>query len=258
MIQSSIVIPRPRIAVPVPNSEKPEYSERSLPSYQAAVEQAGGEAVIIDLTLAASEIAQRVRECDAVLLPGSPADIDPQKYGEPRHPKTAVADTARDTVDNILLHDAFQSRKPVLGICYGLQALNVWRRGTLLQDIDAELQTPIRHEAGAKVREAHEVEVDSASRLAAITSAGGGRLIVNSSHHQSAKQPGDGLKIVARCPQDGVIEALEGAAGDHFVLAVQWHPERTADADGPSRAIFRTLIEEATAWRARNRGQEHS
>jgi putative glutamine amidotransferase len=68
---------------------------------------------------------------------------------------------------------------------------------------------------------------------------------VNSSHHQAANIVGDGLRVVARSPQDGVIEALEGASPDHFVLAVQWHPERTVDQDEPSRAIFRALIEAA-------------
>jgi putative glutamine amidotransferase len=68
---------------------------------------------------------------------------------------------------------------------------------------------------------------------------------VNSSHHQSADLIGDGLRLVARCPDDGIIEALEGTSPDHFVLAVQWHPERSGDDDEPSRAIFRALIEAA-------------
>jgi putative glutamine amidotransferase len=68
---------------------------------------------------------------------------------------------------------------------------------------------------------------------------------VNSSHHQSADTIGDGLRISARCPDDGIIEALEGSAPDHFVIAVQWHPERSVDQDAPSRAIFRALIQAA-------------
>jgi putative glutamine amidotransferase len=70
---------------------------------------------------------------------------------------------------------------------------------------------------------------------------------VNSSHHQSAGTIGNGLRIAARCPDDGIIEALEGTAPEHFVLAVQWHPERSVDEDEPSRAIFRALIEAAEA-----------
>jgi putative glutamine amidotransferase len=72
---------------------------------------------------------------------------------------------------------------------------------------------------------------------------------VNSSHHQSADQVGEGLSISARCPDDGIVEALEGTAPDHFVLAVQWHPERSVDEDEPSRAIFRALIEAAEGRR---------
>jgi len=68
---------------------------------------------------------------------------------------------------------------------------------------------------------------------------------VNSSHHQSADTIGDGLRVVARCPDDGIIEALEGNSPDHFVLAVQWHPERSVDQDEPSRAIFRSFVEAA-------------
>jgi putative glutamine amidotransferase len=68
---------------------------------------------------------------------------------------------------------------------------------------------------------------------------------VNSSHHQSAAAIGDGLRIVARCTADGIVEALEGSSPDHFVLAVQWHPERSVDDDEPSRAIFRAFVEAA-------------
>jgi putative glutamine amidotransferase len=150
----------------------------------------------------------------------------------------------RDTVDEFLLHDAFQLRKPVLGICYGLQSLNVYRAGSLVQHIESA----INHEAGRKVAVAHEVAVDAGSRLAEIvkqTNANPAQLPVNSSHHQSADAVGHGLRIVARCPQDGIVEALEGTEPDHFVLAVQWHPERSIDDDEASRAIFRALVEAA-------------
>jgi putative glutamine amidotransferase len=100
---------------------------------------------------------------------------------------------------------------------------------------------------------AHTVEVDPKSKLAEILSrdAPGGQasvaINVNSSHHQAADVVGDGLRAVARSSQDGIIEALEGTSPDHFVLAVQWHPERSVDDDEPSRAIFRALVEAARA-----------
>jgi putative glutamine amidotransferase len=183
-----------------------------------------------------------------VLLPGSPADVDPAKYDAARDPKTAAADSLRDAVDELLLADAYRERKPVLAICYGLQILNVYRKGSLVQHIESS----VNHEAGKKVPIAHTVQVTQGSRLAEVV--GGARvdlgsLPVNSSHHQSAESPGDGLRVVARCREDGVVEALEGIEQDHFVLAVQWHPERSVDDDAPSRAIFSALVKAAQARR---------
>jgi putative glutamine amidotransferase len=235
---------RPRIAIPVPHSMDAEYAARALPQYERAVEQAGGEPVRIPLDRTIAEIHNLAQLCNAVLLPGSRADVDPEKYLAVRNPKTADADLPRDTVDEFLLQDAFQLRKPVLGICYGLQSLNVYRAGSLVQHIESA----INHEAGRTVAVAHEVAVDAGSRLAEIVrqaNANPAQLPVNSSHHQSADAVGHGLRIVARCPQDGIVEALEGTEPDHFVLAVQWHPERSIDDDEASRAIFRALVEAA-------------
>ncbi len=233
----------PRIAIPVPHSTDPEYAERSLPQYERAIEIAGGEPVRIPLDQPPAEVMKLIERCDAVLLPGSKADVDPAKYDAPRDPQTAAADAGRDTVDELLLQDAYNMRKPVLGICYGLQILNVYRSGTLIQHIES----PVNHAAGRKVAVAHSVEVDPGSKLAEIVAAGAktAGLAVNSSHHQAADIVGDGLRVVARSPQDGVIEAIEGTSPDHFVLAVQWHPERSADEDESSRAIFRALVDAA-------------
>ena len=187
-----------------------------------------------------------IERCDAVLLPGSKADVDPAKYGAERHPRTAAADAGRDTVDELLLQDAYNMRKPILAICYGLQVLNVYRSGTLIQHIEST----INHAAGRQVSVAHTVEVEGDSKLASIvipSASGTPTIPVNSSHHQSAELLGDGLRVVARCPEDGIIEALEGTSPDHFVLAVQWHPERTFDDDERSRALFCALVEAAQA-----------
>lgn len=238
----------PRVAIPVPHSSDPEYAERSLPQYERAVAMAGGEPVRIPLDRPPAEVMKLIERCDAVLLPGSKADVDPAKYDAPRDPQTAAADAGRDTVDELLMQDAYNMRKPVLGICYGLQILNVYRSGTLIQHIES----PVNHAPGRKVAVAHNVEVVPGSRLAAIVAptvetSDGRKFVVpvNSSHHQAADVVGDGLRAVARSPQDGVIEALEGTSPDHFVLAVQWHPERSVDEDEPSRAIFRALVDAA-------------
>lgn len=244
---------RPRIAIPVPHSGDSAYAERALPQYEEAVEMAGGEAVRIPLDPAPAEVMKLIERCDAVLLPGSKADVDPAKYGAPRHPETSSADARRDTVDELLLQDAYNMHKPVLGICYGLQVLNVYRTGTLLQHIES----PVNHAAGRKVPVAHTVDVDPGSILGEIVAEASGKLEipVNSSHHQSADVIGDGLRVVARSPQDNIVEAVEGTSPDHFVLAVQWHPERSVRDDEPSRAIFRALVQAARARRSKLVGE---
>jgi putative glutamine amidotransferase len=235
---------RPRIAIPVPHSGDADYAARALPQYIRAVELAGGEAVCVPLDGTTTDFERLAAGCNAVLLPGSRADVRPEKYGAARDPKTADADLPRDAVDELLLHDAYAHRKPILGICYGLQILNVHRAGSLLQHIDS----PVDHEAGRKVAVAHEVAVEADSMLARIVSetrTNGLRIPVNSSHHQSAENVGKSLRVVARCPEDGIVEALEGTEPDHFVLAVQWHPERSINEDAPSRAIFAALVKAA-------------
>jgi putative glutamine amidotransferase len=244
----------PRIAIPMPRSTDREYAERAIPQYERAVEQAGGTPVRIPLDQPSAEIMKIevlkiLQRCDGVLLPGSNSDVDPSKFGAPRSARTATADPARDTVDELLLRDAYNLRKPVLGICYGLQSLNVYRAGSLIQHIaeflPEELRTRVNHEAGKTVPVAHTVEIERDSGLAEILGRRDKHVPVNSSHHQSAATIGDGLRVAARCPDDGIIEALEGTDPEHFVLAVQWHPERSVDEDEASRTIFRALIKAA-------------
>jgi putative glutamine amidotransferase len=247
--------PAPKIAIPLPHSLDREYAGRAIPQYEHAVRAAGGDPIrfdpgLFELELSPSELEERLEQCDAVLLPGSKADVDPAEYGASRHEKTAESDVARAALDRFLLDDAYASRKPVLGICYGLQSLNVYCAGTLVQHIES----PVNHGAGRAVRRAHMVEIERGSRLKEILAPASGDLqviAVNSSHHQSADAIGTDLKIVARCLEDGVIEAIEGTDPEHFVIAVQWHPERSVN-DGPevsetAKAIFRAFIEAARA-----------
>jgi len=245
---------RPRIAIPVPHSDQ-EYTYRALPQYERAIEMAGGEPVSIPLDRTPADLSKLIESCDAVLLPGSKADVDPAKFNAPRHEKTAASDTRRDVVDELLLQDAFNSRKPIMGICYGLQVLNVYRAGTLIQ----HLESTINHAAGRAVPVAHQVIIEPDSKLAEIVGGREAKVIpVNSSHHQSADVAGQGLRVVARCPTDGVIEALEGTSPDHFVLAVQWHPERSVDQDQASPALFRALVSAAGERRSRSTSEVKS
>src|SRR6202163_2202371 len=158
----------PRIAIPMPHSTDLEYAERAIPQYERAIEIGGGLPVRIPLDQTPEQVMKLIESCDAVVLPGSGADVDPAKYDALRHPKTEEADGKRDTVDELLLQDAYNMRKPILGICYGLQILNVYRSGTLLQHIESA----VNHEAGSKVFVAHSVEVEPGSKLASVVSAG--------------------------------------------------------------------------------------
>jgi putative glutamine amidotransferase len=245
---------KPRIAIPTPNSTDAGYVGRALPQYLRAIEAAGGKPIVIPADATPRQIAQTAKQSDGVLLPGSPADVDPEKYGAARHPKTAPPDQLRDNADELLLQDAFNMRKPVFGICYGLQSLNVWRTGTLDQDVEDNA----RHDLGSKVREAHKVKLDPDSRLATLLRDAGALpantelvLNVNSSHHQAAEVLGDGLRLVAWCPEDQIKEAVESAAADHFVLGVQWHPERTYNEEPASRAMFQAFVQAAADWHKR-------
>ena len=235
---------KPRIAIPEPTSHDIPYNERSWPQYAEAVAASGGEPVKIPLAAAPSEVARLASSCEGVLLPGSGADVNPEKYGQAPIPECAPADPAREAVDELLMQDAANLHKPLFGICYGFQSWNVWRGGTLIQD----LKTGVNHKPGREVREAHQVAVAEGSRIAEIT--GLTELTVNSSHHQALGQPGDELAITARSTEDGVVEAIEGT-GDQFLIAVQWHPERTFGSDASSRALFQAFVDAASDWQPR-------
>ena len=249
---------KPRIAIPVPTSLNLDYNTRSWPAYAAAVTASGGEPIKIDLGLTPTQVLEIAATCQGICLPGSPADVDPLRYGAEVDPASSPADPAREAVDFLLLEDAAANAKPVLGICFGVQSLNVWRGGSLVQDLTP---MPVNHSAGAKVAIAHTALVAENSLLASIldpaeapNTDGFLRLPVNTSHHQSVSAPGDGLRIVARCPDDGVVEAVEndptwrnpGIDRPQFLLGIQWHPERSYEISAASRSLFDHLISEAT------------
>lgn len=237
----------PRIAIPEPNFEDREYTERAWPQYARAVESAGGVPVRIALNESPAGVARLVASCEGVLLPGSPADLNPQKYGEEAAPECAAPDSAREAVDELLLQDASNLYKPLLGICYGFQSMNVWHGGTLVQN----LATSVNHKAGRTVVDAHPVEIDSRSRLRRILGLGSrNTLIVNSSHHQAVATLGNGLIRAAWSPEDGVVEAAEGH-GDQFLVGVQWHPERIVEQSKAAQGLFQAFVDAAATWEPR-------
>jgi putative glutamine amidotransferase len=146
------------------------------------------------------------------------------------------------------LQDAFNLHKPILAICHGAQTLNVWRNGSLIQD----LKTPVNHSPGRGVLDAHPVRISRGSRLARLLANGEVPGVeVNSSHHQAVRVAGDNLLVSAVSPVDGVIEAVELDSPTHFVLGVQWHPERTYTHSAFSRAIFAAFTQAAGIWEPR-------
>jgi putative glutamine amidotransferase len=234
-----------RIAIPEPSSLDAGYNQRSLPPYLAALHAAGATPIVIPLHERQDRVARLLAGAQGILLPGSRYDVDPQTYGEDPIPECAPPDPARTAVDELLLQDAFNLHKPILAVCYGVQALNVWRNGKLIQ----HLTTPVDHQPGRDVQEAHAVRVAPGSRLARL--AADPEPLVNSSHHQAVRVPGDNLLVGAVSAKDGVIEALELDSADHFVVGVQWHPERTYLTSAFSRALFAGLVHAAEAWQPR-------
>ncbi len=253
---------KPRIAIPLPTSTDQPYNQLNWPAYAEAVTRSGGEPVAVPLDLSPRAIVELANTCQGILLPGSPADVNPWKYGQQPEEASARADLPRENVDELLLQDAHNLYKPILGVCFGTQMLNVWRSGTLVQDLTV---MPVNHSAGRSVAVAHTAVVAPESLLASIIHEAGPenaeRMPINSSHHQAVGIAGDGLRVSARCPQDGVVEAIEGGQGEphgaspdrpaHFVLGVQWHPERTFDQSPISAAIFQRFVAEAAAWTPR-------
>lgn len=235
------------IAIPEPTGSDPAYNQRSLSLYLAALRAAGATPVVVPLHERQDRVARLLTGVQGILLPGGHFDVDPQRYGEDPVPECSEADSARAAVDELLLQDAFSLYKPILAICYGMQALNVWRNGSLVQ----HLETSVNHRVGREVAEAHTVHITPGSRLSRMLPQETPDPFVNSSHHQAVRLPGDNLLVSAICPDDGVVEAVELDSSEHFVVAVQWHPERDYTASTLSRAIFSAFVQASAIWQPR-------
>ncbi len=237
---------QPVIGIVSPTSHDLAYNRQCAPQYAESVRAAGGVPREISLSQTVQALQRSLIECAGFVLPGSPADIDPGHYGEEREPATAAADLAREQSDRLILEHAEQTGKPVLGICFGAQSMNTWRGGSLVQDLTP---VPVNHAAGASVAAAHTALVSNMSLLGSLLSSTEApsdgpfrRLTVNSSHHQAISRPGDDLTVVARCAEDGAVEAIEGRIGEASMLGVQWHPERSLAISPASRSLFTWLI----------------
>jgi putative glutamine amidotransferase len=208
--------------------------------YVESVERAGGRALVVPPS--ADAVDETLDVLDGVVFSGG-IDIDPSAYGAERHPETDPAQAHRDAGELALLSRALERDMPTLAICRGFQLLNVARGGDLVQ----HLPETVGHEDHRQVPgtfSEHPVEVKEGSKLAAIV---GGSPAVTSHHHQSVGRVGDGL-VATAWAADGTLEAVEDPTR-RFAVGVQWHPEA-----GDDDALFRSLVEEARAYRAsRNR-----
>ena len=237
---------RPRIGIPYRTHNEELSRERAkYEFYVHSVEKAGGAPVEVSLGLALPELRKLARSLDGIVLPGSPADVNPERYGATRHAKTADADAAREKTDCELLEHCLGEGKPVLAICYGAQILNVYLGGLLVQDIGSEWLRSLQHSWEGKERGAaepfHVIEIAAGSK--AMAAAGQAEAEVNSSHHQAVREPGRNLRITA-CAADGIVEAIEWDSDANWVVGVQWHPERMT-GDTLSENLFRRLMNAA-------------
>ena len=236
---------RPQVGIPWRTSqEERDGTRQKLDYYFAAVRKAGAEPVEVSLRQSPNQLQKQVAGLDGFVLPGSPADVDPARYGADKHQKTNELDDRRDSVDLAILDHAFHASKPVLAICYGCQILNVYRKGTLVQDIPSERPKSGKHghtdlPPGVTRPDAeHSATFSAGSRLASLNQAA--EAIINTSHHQAIDQPGSDLRVTVKAG-DGTIEGVEWTGDSNWVVGVQWHPERMV-GDAFSERLFADFV----------------
>jgi len=244
---------RPRIGIPWRTAaEEREQNREKLDYYFRAVRRAGAEPEEVSLEQPRETLERQLRALDAFVLPGSPADVDPGRYHAAKHIKTKTLDAKREGTDEAILAHALQASKPVLAICYGCQILNVYRKGTLVQDISSKNPGSLRHgntdlPAGTEKGDAvHPANFTPNSRLASLNH--GTEAQINSSHHQAIDRPGQNLCVTAQAP-DGTIEGVEWTGDANWVVGVQWHPERMM-GDVLAERLFADFVSAARTSRA--------
>jgi putative glutamine amidotransferase len=215
--------------------------------YSEAVEAAGGIPVHISLIPRRDYISAIASELDGVLLPGSDSDVDPLRYGAEPHPNLGSVHTIKDETDLLVLQEIEERHLPLFAICFGMQILNVFRGGTLIQDIASQLPNAINHQQGApRDRPSHRIKLSNACLLSLPANAE--TAVVNSHHHQAIERLGREL-VATAWTSDGLIEAVEDSRPERFALGVQWHPELGWKEDHLSEALFTRFIAAAKDFR---------
>ena len=237
---------RPRILLTVHGPEQAAREEetwKTFTRYVDAVTTAGGEAMLIDPRADAAERERAFSAMDALLLPGG-ADLSPSRYGAPPHPLTQV-EPGRDELEAAAFAAARGRGLPVLGVCRGMQAINVFCGGSLLQHVDAH-DTPTWPSPEARP---HPMVVLEGSRLAGILDLPRRELVmeVNSYHHQALRpdQLGTGLRASGTTEDGELVEALEASDPDSWIFGVQNHPERSEFTPAAFGRLWRAFIEAA-------------
>jgi len=226
---SNLAKRKPRIGITPYSRETNRYVQYIHEGYTSGVERAGGEWVMVPHHTQPTALIALAKSLDGVLFSGGP-DVNPRRYGAAREADCGEPVEMRDETELRLMELAVARDVPILGICRGLQLVNVALGGTLTQHVPNHTQP--REETFW-----HEVRVEPGTLLAEF--AGANSMLTNSHHHQCALAPAPGAVITAYAP-DGVPEALE-APSFNFLMAVQWHPERTLDADAVSMRFFEEL-----------------
>ena len=223
--------PSMRIALTLDRDADPEANDYVRSLVAAGVPRSSIEVV--------TPLSPRSGSFDALLLGGG-VDVDPARYGtEARLDANVEVDAERDAIDFSLLQEALRARRPVLGICRGLQVINVALGGTLVQDLELERPSAVVHQNDGeeKTRLDHRVTISPGTRLASI--AGTAEVAVNSRHHQAIARLAPGLSVCATA-EDGVPEAVE-ASREGWLVAVQWHPENLS-TDPVSKGLFAEFV----------------
>jgi putative glutamine amidotransferase len=249
---------RPLIGVTTQSLQSIDGIPEGLPSsvvmnqrYYLAATFAGAVPVLIPLLDDDPDTLREIYDrLDGILIPGG-VDMDPVTYGEAPHEKLGRVDPARDRTELMLAGWAVEDKKPLLGLCRGLQVINVACGGTLFQDIEAQRPDAIKHDyfpnyGFERDHLAHEVQLSPGSRLRELMELD--TIRVNSMHHQGIKTLGIGLRASAVAP-DGIVEAVE-LDDDGFILGVQWHPEVFELSDPHTRHLFRAFVDAASHFGA--------
>ena len=222
----------------VPLIDEKKESFWMLPGYMDGITEAGGIPVMLPLTHDEGEIEELLDHMHGILLTGG-HDVSPALYNEEPLKECAQTIEERDRMEMILLKKTLERDMPVLGICRGIQFLNVFTGGTLYQDLPTQRPTKTEHHQSPPYDiPVHEVTIKEDSKLFKLL--GKSSIRVNSYHHQAIKDIGEDLKIMA-ISEDGLTEAVE-MPDKRFVWAVQWHPEFSFRSDENSMKIFEEFI----------------